>query len=107
MERFSIDSCVRGYHVYSSIWEASVGELLPCKQEDGTVSILSLLILFTTPTNTSNFRDCGVNYENNENWHPTKITRFTVFMVYTYIHVNGAHVQTEHTKVLCHNIDTL
>ena len=35
MERFSIDSCVRGYHIYSGIWEASVGEQLPCELEDG------------------------------------------------------------------------
>ena len=33
MERFSIDSCVRGYHVYSDIWEASGGEELPCQCE--------------------------------------------------------------------------
>ena len=35
MERFSVDSCVRGYHVYNDIWEASVGEELPCQCEDG------------------------------------------------------------------------
>ena len=35
MERFCIDSCVRGYHVYSDIWSASVGEELPCEREDG------------------------------------------------------------------------
>ena len=35
MERFSIDSCVRGYHVYNDIWEASVGEELPCHRKDG------------------------------------------------------------------------
>ena len=35
MERFSIDSCVRGYHVYNDIWEASVDEELPCQCEDG------------------------------------------------------------------------
>ena len=35
MERFSIDSCVRGHHLYSGIWEASVGEQLPCEREDG------------------------------------------------------------------------
>ena len=35
MERFSIDSCVRDYHVYNDIWEASVGEELPCHHEDG------------------------------------------------------------------------
>ena len=26
------------------------------------------------------FRDLEVNHENNENWHPTKITRYTVFL---------------------------
>ena len=28
MERFSVESCVRGYHVCKDIWEASVGEEL-------------------------------------------------------------------------------
>ena len=31
MEKFSIKSCARGY---SDIWEASVGEQLPCERED-------------------------------------------------------------------------
>ena len=35
MEKYSIDSCVRGYHVYRDIWEASVGEQLPCEREGG------------------------------------------------------------------------
>ena len=26
---------MRGYHLYSSIWEASVGEQLPCEWEHG------------------------------------------------------------------------
>ena len=34
MESYSIDSRVRGYQVYSGIWEASVGEQLPCERED-------------------------------------------------------------------------
>ena len=41
----SIESCVRGYHIYSDIWEASVGEQLPCERElpkRETVPILSL-----------------------------------------------------------------
>ena len=33
MEKYSIDSCVRGYHVYREIWKASVGEQLPCERE--------------------------------------------------------------------------
>ena len=35
MKSFSTDSCVRGYHVYNDIWEASVGEELSCQCEDG------------------------------------------------------------------------
>ena len=55
MERFSIDSCVREHHVYSGIWEASVGEQLPCECEDGNGTDLFavLLILFATPIDTS------------------------------------------------------
>ena len=35
MERFSVESCVRGYHVYKDIWIACVGEELPCQRENG------------------------------------------------------------------------
>ncbi len=34
-ERFVFESCVTGYHVYKDIWEASVGEELPCHRENG------------------------------------------------------------------------
>ena len=30
------------------------------------------------------FRDLEVNHENNENWHPMKITRYTVCQVNTH-----------------------
>ena len=30
---FSVESIVRGYHVYKDIWAASVGEYLPCRRE--------------------------------------------------------------------------
>ena len=35
MERFCVESCVRGYHIYKDIWEASIGEELPCQRESG------------------------------------------------------------------------
>ncbi len=35
IERFAFESCMRGYHVYKDIWEASVGEELPCQRENG------------------------------------------------------------------------
>ena len=33
MERYTVKSCVRGYHVYKDIWEASIGEELICVRE--------------------------------------------------------------------------
>ena len=33
MKEFEINSCVRGYHVYSSIWEISIGEQFECARE--------------------------------------------------------------------------
>ena len=32
-EEFAIEFCVCGYHVYKDIWEAAIGEELPCEQE--------------------------------------------------------------------------
>ena len=32
------------------------------------------------------FRDLEVNHENNENWHPTKITRYTVLLLSQYMY---------------------
>ena len=34
VEMFSINSCVRGYHVYNDIREASVDEELPYQREE-------------------------------------------------------------------------
>ena len=28
-----VQSMIRGYHCYNSIWEAAIGEVLPCKME--------------------------------------------------------------------------
>lgn len=30
---FSVESMVRGYHVYKDVWTSSVGEHLPCRRE--------------------------------------------------------------------------
>ena len=37
MPSFSIESCVRGYHVYKATWSASVGEILFCQREERNV----------------------------------------------------------------------
>ena len=30
---FSIDDCIRGYHIYEDIWTAPIGDYLACKPE--------------------------------------------------------------------------
>ena len=37
VERFSIDSAVRGFHVYKDIWNPEIGEVLLCEQEFGNL----------------------------------------------------------------------
>jgi len=33
MEETYLRSCVRGFHVYSTIWNPTLGEILPCRRE--------------------------------------------------------------------------
>jgi len=37
-ESFSVEAMVRGYHIYQSVWEASVGERLNCIRQVGNHS---------------------------------------------------------------------
>ena len=37
MDRFSIDSCVRGHHVYEAVWSPQFGETLSCHLEFGNI----------------------------------------------------------------------
>jgi len=37
MESYSIHTSVRGYHVYKDVWEAALGQLLPCQREPGNI----------------------------------------------------------------------
>ena len=34
LEEYEVMSCVRGYHIYQLIWDASIGEMLRCKSDD-------------------------------------------------------------------------
>ena len=34
---YSIHTNARGYHVYKDIWEAALGQLLPCQREPGNI----------------------------------------------------------------------
>ena len=36
-ERFSVDSAVRGFHIYKDIWNSEIGELLMCEKELGNI----------------------------------------------------------------------
>lgn len=35
METYEVDSCIRGHHVYKSIWNPTIGEKLVCERERG------------------------------------------------------------------------
>ena len=35
---FIFESMVRGYHVYKHVWDANIGETLPCEVESGNAS---------------------------------------------------------------------
>ena len=35
--RFTVDSCIRGYHIYKTIWPAPIGEVLQCQPESGNI----------------------------------------------------------------------
>ena len=35
---FVFESMVRGYHVYKDVWDANIGETLPCEVESGNTS---------------------------------------------------------------------
>ena len=37
MESYSIHTSVRGYHAYKDVWEAALGQLLPCQREPGNI----------------------------------------------------------------------
>jgi len=37
MESYSIHTSIRGYHVYTDVWEPALGQLLPCQREPGNV----------------------------------------------------------------------
>ena len=35
LESYEVPTVDRGYHVYMAVWEAAVGQILPCKREGG------------------------------------------------------------------------
>ena len=55
MNSYTIETVVRGYHVYWDIWEAAVGQILPCQRERGNVhdpyavAVVNRLAMFHWP----------------------------------------------------------
>jgi len=37
MESYSVHTSVRGCHVCKDVWEAALGQLLPCQRESGNI----------------------------------------------------------------------
>ena len=37
LESYEVVPVDRGYHVYVAVWEAAVGQILPCKQEGSNI----------------------------------------------------------------------
>ena len=37
MSTYTVETIVRGYHVYQNVWDAAVGQVLPCQRERGNV----------------------------------------------------------------------
>ena len=37
LESYEVAPIGWGYHVYVAVWEAAVGQILPCKQEGGNI----------------------------------------------------------------------
>ena len=37
MSTYTVETIVCGYHVYQVVWEAAVGQVLPCQRERGNV----------------------------------------------------------------------
>ena len=38
MDETCFRSCVRGFHVYSAVWNPTIGEVLPCRREPTNVT---------------------------------------------------------------------
>ena len=36
MSSYTVETVVRGYHMYKEVWGAAVGQVLPCQQECGS-----------------------------------------------------------------------
>ena len=62
---------MRGYHIYKDIWEANVGEELPCQRESGNhadpFAVAVVRSSWVENLVGGKFRDSRDSHENNEN----------------------------------------
>ena len=82
----------RGYHVYVAVWDAAVGQILPCKRERSMIPTLSPLSrIMTRPFDNDtryrlsvlqnfhaeNFRELPPNREIRESCHRERFPRYS------------------------------
>ena len=100
-EEYAYKACVRGYHVYRSIWTPFVGELLDCARDTGNRHDPYAVKVVNTSRETvghlpkGTFVDKGPDGDGNSNLQPSgvrlKYWSIDIFHVFTlstrYVHV--------------------
>jgi len=94
MESYSINTSVRGYHVYKDVWEAALGQLLPCHREPGNIHDSYAVAVVETGEDRlqfrgENFHELASNPEIREGFLPRK---FPLYGISREIHPCHAHV---------------
>ena len=102
-EYIVLDSCVRGHHVYKSIWAPTVGETLACEVEFGNFHDLYAVAVrkpgigessfetFAWPCSQKNF--CSVSFFHKKSWYYC----FIIISMITSCHVQCANYKIGHT----------
>ena len=49
-ESYEVATVDRGYHVYVKVWEATVGQILPCEREGGNVHEYTVAVVENNDT---------------------------------------------------------
>ena len=108
--RYEVATIDRGYHVYATVLEAAIGQILPCEQEGGNIynpytvafaennhtPIDSDTLAFTENFRSKNFRDLPRNREIRESFYQRKIPAIR----YTYMHYISTSKDTREKKFL-------
>ena len=82
LESCEVATVDRGYHVYMTVWEAAVGQILPSTSTIPT-SFAVVENNDTPSDNNENFRKLHQNREIHESFHPRKIPAIQYCIIYT------------------------